>query len=731
MPILGQPITQAIDANPTGFLGALTRIERATKDTFGGMSGPLRQIENIGGNVTAQFRTMVGVLTGGVIGTTLISSARAAIEFGDEISKASARTGIAVGEMSRLAVAAKQTDLDLGTLLRGFKELQTSLSRAATGTEADAALFRALGIELGKLKAMRPEEQLGVIADRLSLIADPADRARVGTELLGKAYGELVPLLEKGSAGIRELIAEQERLGNVMSGEQIQKLADADDAIKRLSSSWQGFARTLTAAVAPALSSVLDVLSGANRTTEEGLKDALAGAQYELRGLEQRRASIKGPRIDTTELDKDIAEARAKVDSLLGQLLPGVSATSQRRGGIDLSQLAPPDKTTKSTSDPSILSGLQAQLEARKYVFEKENEGREFSKAQELAFWREILETTKLSTKDQEQAVLKFRRLEVEVAREASKQLRDIDQAKSDGTLRATLAEIDAADARAEGEVAAGRMTQTALLSLQREFNEARLVEEIEFLDRKRAVLQLDPDRNLVALEQLEQQKAEIRERYAAKGAEIIRAQAAESRKPVESIVQAFQQSLGQVGTALLTNWRNIGQALRGVLASIGQSIIQEIALKPLQARLAAWVKERGLVLAGIGADAAKAGSGAAASQASIPIIGPVLAIGAMAAILAAVGGMAGKVPSAAGGFDIPRGMNPLTQLHEREMVLPATLADTVRDMAQARGAEPAARAPASVQLRATNVGRDFLMMNRNDLAEVLRVLGAEFKLRP
>jgi hypothetical protein len=33
-------------------------------------------------------------------------------------------------------------------------------------------------------------------------------------------------------------------------------------------------------------------------------------------------------------------------------------------------------------------------------------------------------------------------------------------------------------------------------------------------------------------------------------------------------------------------------------------------------------------------------------------------------------------------GFNIPSGINPMTQLHAREMVLPATLADTVRNMA-------------------------------------------------
>ena len=38
--------------------------------------------------------------------------------------------------------------------------------------------------------------------------------------------------------------------------------------------------------------------------------------------------------------------------------------------------------------------------------------------------------------------------------------------------------------------------------------------------------------------------------------------------------------------------------------------------------------------------------------------------------------------PSSAGGFDIPAGVNPVTQLHEKEMVLPAQYADVIRGLA-------------------------------------------------
>lgn len=51
-----------------------------------------------------------------------------------------------------------------------------------------------------------------------------------------------------------------------------------------------------------------------------------------------------------------------------------------------------------------------------------------------------------------------------------------------------------------------------------------------------------------------------------------------------------------------------------------------------------------------------------------------------------AFGAQMAALASAAGGFDIPSGINPLTQLHAQEMVLPAPLANSVREMTQGGG---------------------------------------------
>ena len=88
---------------------------------------------------------------------------------------------------------------------------------------------------------------------------------------------------------------------------------------------------------------------------------------------------------------------------------------------------------------------------------------------------------------------------------------------------------------------------------------------------------------------------------------------------------------------------------------------------------------------------AVKAASGAYAAMAGIPIVGPELGAAAAGVTFVAVEAI-GAMASAAGGYDIPAGVNPVTQLHAQEMVLPATLANPMRAMLANGGQAPGAQ---------------------------------------
>lgn len=125
-----------------------------------------------------------------------------------------------------------------------------------------------------------------------------------------------------------------------------------------------------------------------------------------------------------------------------------------------------------------------------------------------------------------------------------------------------------------------------------------------------------------------------------------------------------------------------------------------------------------------ITAHAAEAGAAAYASTAAIPIIGPALA--PAAGIAAYAGALSyAAVASAAGGYDVPRGVNPVTQIHSEEMVLPAPLANAVRSMAS-DGGSSGGEAPIHLHFHTLDqrTGAQFLMANMGTIAKGLRTEG-------
>ncbi|MCH4247587.1 MAG: phage tail protein [Acinetobacter populi] len=131
----------------------------------------------------------------------------------------------------------------------------------------------------------------------------------------------------------------------------------------------------------------------------------------------------------------------------------------------------------------------------------------------------------------------------------------------------------------------------------------------------------------------------------------------------------AAETTAEATGQAAQTGAVVVGEAAR--TTATGMGVVARLALKAGEAiktiMMYAW----------------EAMAGAFKAMVSIPYIGPVLAVGAGAAALGLVSGIAGKIKSARGGYDIPSGLNPVTQLHEEEMVLPAQHANTIRQLGQ------------------------------------------------
>jgi uncharacterized surface protein with fasciclin (FAS1) repeats len=177
-------------------------------------------------------------------------------------------------------------------------------------------------------------------------------------------------------------------------------------------------------------------------------------------------------------------------------------------------------------------------------------------------------------------------------------------------------------------------------------------------------------DRQVAQTKHDEDEKFKAMKDAASRAEVILHHQAQEEKKAAEEAAKAQIHAAESIGSAfgdafagIAAGTKSLGQAFGEVMKSIVQ-VVMEAAIKQITA------------------NASVAASGAAASQAGIPLIGPVLAAGAMTAMLALVMGLIGNLTSSSGGYEVPSNVSAsLGVLHPKETVLPADLSTGLKDM--------------------------------------------------
>ena len=173
----------------------------------------------------------------------------------DQFSKDAQKVGIATDEFSKLAYAAKLSDVSTDDLVTTVAKLNKNIVAAAQGTEQQALAFSSLGIAVknadGSLRA--PQEVLGDLADLFKLLPDGATKTAIAIELLGKSGAQAIPLLNGGSEALKDLSTEAEQFGAVVSGENGKAAEDFNDNLTRLGVAAKGFANNLTIDLLPSL----------------------------------------------------------------------------------------------------------------------------------------------------------------------------------------------------------------------------------------------------------------------------------------------------------------------------------------------------------------------------------------------------------------------------------------------------------------------------------------------
>jgi hypothetical protein len=418
--------------------------------------------------------------------------------------------------------------------------------------------------------------------------------------------------------------------------------------------------------------------------------------------------------------------------------------SAEDRRDVELKLMQAQGAINKEKLDGEIRA-LETLARSEKKNYEEQIKAVEEAGAKKMAAYAKDSEKIK---QIEEETAAKVAAIRLKAKEYADKLEMDRIKAKEKGELD----DLALQEANANVMLQLGRITLAQKLDLEQKLADEKFRIQTEALDAELAILK----KGTIEFQKAMERRRDIEQQYKLKTTQIDGGKQQAKQYNFGQAQQGFENSAMGAGAGALTSMlmkeKTAAQALRELYKSVASTFLSEMITKPLMWMAMRFIRESALYQGMMGkiaaffgfqktaeataattsvaakkaeafgiipAEAAVAAGGAASAVASIPFVGPAMAAGAYAETMAMVmGGL--SVASAAGGFDIPAGTNPMTQLHEKEMVLPSRYADVIRGMAEGGGAAPSPVVNFHVQAMDGASVKRVLMANQGALVESL-----------
>ncbi|MHC2533361.1 phage tail tape measure protein [Bradyrhizobium diazoefficiens] len=263
------------------------------------------------------------------------------IDDADKLSKTSAKLGVPIEQLSALAYAADLSDVSFDALSKSVGKLSKNMTEAAAKPTSEAAnAFRALGISVtdsnGRLKSS--DDVLGDVADKFSGLKDGAGKTAVSMAIFGKTGADLIPMLNDGRDGLKEMKDEAEKFGLIIDSKTGKAAEDFNDNLTRLKAIWTGL---ITQSMTQVLPSMVEI---SNAMVESAKNSGFLSTALTVVSTAMKALVTSG--VIVGAVFKSLSEYIATVSAAISLVLKGefTSAFDKVKGGV-----AGVEETAKTT----------------------------------------------------------------------------------------------------------------------------------------------------------------------------------------------------------------------------------------------------------------------------------------------------------------------------------------------------------------------------------------------
>lgn len=299
----------------------------------------------------------VGLVTAagaGLAAAGLATLTTRALKVGDEIQKLALQTGLTTEYLSEMRYAAGLAGAQFESIPKAARRMSVFLDDVAAGGKTTTVAMARLGLSFKSLAGLSQDARLDAFIDALRRVEDPAQRAALANLVFGRAGEDMIRIAANSAEAIRAMRDEAQALGVSLSRDQVDAMAEANDAIARLQTAFEGLGFSLASEFAP------DIARGAQAVTEV-LLPALTGTLHTVRSLARTlggHAAAVG-----AVLSGNFTEAADIIRATYGDLFADVGAGLDRlRGGADRAADVARGRGAGASAQPSRIDYVIPQL---------------------------------------------------------------------------------------------------------------------------------------------------------------------------------------------------------------------------------------------------------------------------------------------------------------------------------------------------------------------------------
>ena len=156
--------------------------------------------------------------------------------------------------------AGKAVGIETDTFNKSLEHLEKTLGEVGTGGGAEASkALQQIGLDGKALASQGIDLTFEQIADKIAGMKNPYEQASAAAALFGAKTGqELLPLLQKGAAGLEHYKDEGREFGNTLNDIEAAKLVAVNDEFLKIGERVEGVKDRITVALAPTLLALAD-----------------------------------------------------------------------------------------------------------------------------------------------------------------------------------------------------------------------------------------------------------------------------------------------------------------------------------------------------------------------------------------------------------------------------------------------------------------------------------------